>query len=83
MLAASFGVAFGILVSARTKTSEASAESRHGHLVSGFKAEFAELSERRIREAHDFMREQVGIPGFPIQVEDNLWDTLELDQGKC
>jgi hypothetical protein len=81
MLAASFGVAY-VSWYLRGRRLRKLALSRDTLIsFSGFKAAFAEFSESRIREAHDFVQEQVGIAGFPIQVEDHLWDTLELDQG--
>ncbi len=81
MLAASFGVAFGSWYLRGRRLRKLALSRDTAISYSGFKAEFAEFSESRIREAHDFVQEQVGIPGFPIQIEDNLWDTLELDQG--
>ena len=81
MLAASFGVAF-LSWYLRGRRLRKLALSRDNAIsFSGFKAAFAEFSESRIREAHDFVQEQVGIPGFPVQIDDHLWNTLELDQG--
>jgi len=42
---------------------------------------FPELSDAKRREIYESLQRLVGCDAFPVEVEDNLWTTLELDQG--
>lgn len=58
------------------------AESRDGQSAfQEFKAAFPGFSESRAQKAYEFVQRLVGFESFPVKVDDDLWHTLELDQG--